>query len=83
MSDSEYAKDPETRKSVSVNCTILCGAAVTYYSTVHKIVALPVTEAELIAARSNAQSILYDKRLLEYMRFNVKLWYLKWTTTVQ
>jgi len=49
-----------------------------------KILVLSVKEAELIAARSNAQDIMYVKRLLESMRTRVKLpMLLEMTTKVQ
>jgi hypothetical protein len=72
-SDSDYAKDPETRKSISGTSTFLCGAPIIQRSTMQKIVALSVTEAELIAATSNAQDMMYVKRLLESMSLRVKL----------
>jgi len=72
-SDSDYAKDPETRKSISGTSTSLCGAPIIQRSTMQKIVALSVTKAELIAATSNAQDMIYMKRLLESMNLQVKL----------
>jgi hypothetical protein len=50
ISDSDFAKDPKTRKSVSGNSTFLCGAPVIQCSTMQGIVALSVTDAELFAA---------------------------------
>jgi hypothetical protein len=52
ISDSDFAKDPETRKSVSGNSTFLCGAPVIKRITMQIIVALSVTEAELFAAKT-------------------------------
>jgi len=72
-SDSDYAKDPETRKSISGTSTFLCGAPIIQRSIMQKIVALSVTKAELIAATSNAQDMMYVKRLLESMNLQVKL----------
>jgi hypothetical protein len=60
--DSDFAKDPETRKSVSGNSTFLCGAPVIHHSTMQIIVALSVTEAELFSAANNAQDMLYTQR---------------------
>ena len=72
-SDSDYAKDPETRKSVSGTSTFLCGAPIIQRSTMQKIVALSVIEAEQIAATSNAQDMMYVKRLLESVGLKVAL----------
>jgi hypothetical protein len=65
ISDSDFAKDPETRESVSGNSTFLGGAPVIQRSTMQIIVALSVTEAELFAATNNAQDMLYTKRIIE------------------
>jgi hypothetical protein len=72
-SDSDFAKEPDTRKSVSGNRTFLCGAPVIQRSSMQKIVALLVTEAEMFAAINNAQHMMYVKRLLESIRLRVHL----------
>ena len=69
-SDSDYAKDVATRKSVGTS-TFMCGAPIIQRNTMQKIVALSVTEVELIAATSNAQDMLYVKRLLESIDLRV------------
>jgi hypothetical protein len=71
ISDSDFAKDPETQKSVSGNSTFLCGAPVIQRSTMQRIVALSVTEAELFAATNNAQDMLYTKRIIESLGLQV------------
>ena len=63
-SDSDFAKDPDRRKSVSGTSTFLCGASKNEKSAIQKIMALSVTEAELIASTSKAQ---------ESMELKVKL----------
>ena len=73
MSDSDFAKDPDTRKSVSGNCTFLCGAPVIVRSSTQRIVALSVTEAELFAATATAQDMLFVKRICESIGLKVKL----------
>jgi hypothetical protein len=73
ISDSDFAKDLETRKSVSGNSTFLCGAPVIQRSTMQRIVALSVTEAELFAAKNNAQDMLYTNRILESLGLQVQL----------
>jgi hypothetical protein len=72
-SDSDFAKEPDTQKSVSGNSTFLCGAPVIQRSSMHKIVVLLVTEAELFDAISNAQDMMYVKRLLESIRLSLHL----------
>ena len=72
-SDSDYAKDVETKKSVGGTSTFLCGAPIIQLSTKQRIVALTVTEVELIAATSNAQDIMYVKRLLDSIDLRVAL----------
>ena len=61
-SDSDYAKCPVTRRSVSGYSAFLEEAPVTVKSTMQKIVALSVTEAEMVAAVQFVQDILYIKR---------------------
>ena len=73
ISDSDYAKDPETRKSVSGNSTFLNGSPVIQRSAMQKIVAISVTEAELFSATSNAQDMLYAKRTVESIGLKVEL----------
>jgi len=50
-------------KSISVTSTFLCGAPIIQSSTMQKIVALSVTEAELIAEAMTVQDMMYIKRL--------------------
>ena len=58
-------KDLETRKSVSRRSTFLCGTLIIQNSTMQKIVALLLTEAELIVVMTMAQDMMYVKSLLE------------------
>jgi len=72
--DSYYAKDVETRKSVSGTSTFLCGAPTIQQSTMQKIVALSVTQqADLITVTAMAQDMMYVKRLLESINLRVEL----------
>jgi hypothetical protein len=57
-SDSDFAKDPDSRKIVSGNITFLGVAPVVQISSMHKIVALSVMEAELFATTSSAQDMI-------------------------
>ena len=52
MSDSDYANDPETRRSVSGYATFLNDAPVTAKSKMQDCVTLSVTEDELMAAKN-------------------------------
>ena len=71
-SDSNYAKCPDTRRSVSGYSAKLEGVPISAKSSTQKIVALSVTEAELFAAVQCAQDMLYIMRLLESMDLKVK-----------
>ena len=66
-------KCPDARRSVSGDATLLEGAPVSVKSSMQKVVALSVTEAETIAAVSCAQGILYNRRVLMLMGLKVKL----------
>ena len=64
-SDSDYTKDVEKRKSISGTSTFLCGAPIIQCNTTQKIVALLVTEAELITAMTMSQDMKYVKRRID------------------
>ena len=70
--DSNYATNPETRKSVSGLEVTLNDAPVVMRSVGQKIIALSVTEAELIALAQAAQEMLYVMRILESMKLKVR-----------
>ena len=71
-SDSDFANSSDTRRSVSGWAVYLKGAPVACKSIMQKIVALSVTEAELVAAVMCVQHILYVMRLLESMKILVE-----------
>jgi hypothetical protein len=71
-SDPDYAKHPETRRSVSGLSAFLNGAPYTRKSKMQKFVIL-VTEAECVAATDCVQDLLFEKRFLEEMELKVKL----------
>eukprot|EP00957_Ditylum_brightwellii_P052554 3984954-Ditylum_brightwellii.AAC.1 len=73
MADSDYAKFPVTRRSVSRYVTFLEDTLVTVKSVMQKLVLLSVTEAETVARVQCAQDMLYVKRLLESMGLLVEL----------
>jgi hypothetical protein len=72
-SDSDYAKDPIKRRSVSGYCSFLEGCVLNTKSRMQPIVSLSVTEAELIAATECAQDLIYIKNLLESIGLKVQL----------
>ena len=71
-SDSNYAKDPENRRSVSGFYTFLNGAPVNAKSKMQQCVTLSVTEAELVSATTCAQDMIFVMRLLESVGLKVK-----------
>jgi hypothetical protein len=71
-SDSDYAKDTDTRRSVSGTAVMLEGSPVSMRSNTQKSVTLSVTEAEQAAAVSCAQDMLFVMRLMESMGLKVK-----------
>ena len=71
-SDSDYAKDPEKRRSVSGYSTFLCGAPVTMKSGMQGCTTLSVTEAETVSATQCAQDMLFNMRVLESIGLKVK-----------
>jgi hypothetical protein len=73
VSDSDYAKDMQTRKSVNGYATLVNGAIVTAKSKMQECVILSVTEAELVASTNCFQDMLYIWNILESMKFKIKL----------
>ena len=72
MSDSDYAKDPVTRRSVSGWVAMLNGAPYVRKSKMQKFVTLSVTEAECVAATSCVQDMIYGRNFLESLGLKVK-----------
>ena len=73
QSDSNFATCPETRKSITGFVVKLEDAVVAVKSGMQKIVALSVTEAEVIAMIQCIQEMMYIKKILESMELRVKL----------
>jgi hypothetical protein len=72
-SDSNYATDPETRKSVTGNVVYLNDAPIMFQSVTQKTVTLSVTEAELTACVSCVQDMMYVYRVVTSMGLQVEL----------
>jgi hypothetical protein len=71
-SDSDYAKDTDTRRSVSGTSTFLNGSPIHTRGNTQKSVTLSVTEAELVAATQCAQDMLFAMRVVKSMGLKVK-----------
>ena len=65
FSDSDFAKEPTERKSVSGWAVFLNGAPILMRSKMQDCTMLLVTEAELVAAMACAQDMWFLMRLME------------------
>ena len=72
-SDSDYATNPEMRKSMTGCRVLLYGAPVSWRSSTQKHVALSVTEAEMGAGVTCVQDMMYVHNLLVSMGLKVQL----------
>ena len=70
--DSNYATCVDTRRSVTVLIVRVCRAIVAVKSGMQKIVALSVTEAEIIALVQCVQEMLYVMKLIESLDMKVR-----------
>jgi len=71
-SDSDYAKDPIKRRSVSGGSTSLQSASISTVSRMQRCVTLSVTEAEYKSGAETVQDMLYGMRVLESIGFKVE-----------
>jgi Reverse transcriptase (RNA-dependent DNA polymerase) len=69
MADAEYAKDTESRRSVSGYCTFLEGAVVSAKSRQQRCVTLSTTEAEMMAMTDCVQDMLYIRDVIQSLVF--------------
>ncbi|KAL7579260.1 hypothetical protein ACA910_011419 [Epithemia clementina (nom. ined.)] len=72
ISDSDFAKDPMTRKSVSGVSVFLCEAPVAQRSKMQNCRTLSIAEAELVAAVDCATIMMFVMQLLEGMGLKVQ-----------
>ena len=72
-SDSDYAKCPATRRSVSGHNVRLEGAVVICKSGMQRTTTLSVTEAEKVAAVTCIQDMMFVKNIIESMKLEVEL----------
>jgi hypothetical protein len=73
VSDSDYAKDRETRQNVTGYVVFLNGALVAARSKMQECVTLLVIEAELVDATNCVQDMIYVKNVLSSIGLEVKL----------
>ena len=73
FSDSDYAKDPVTRASISGYVLYFLGVPISWRSKGQKSVTLSSTEAEYIAMSECAKEIKFVYQLLDFMGIKVKL----------
>ncbi len=72
-SDSDYAKEPKDRRSVSGHVVYLEGVPVMFKSSTERTVALSTTKAETYAGVTCVQDMLYMKNMLGSLELKVKL----------
>jgi len=72
FSDSDFAGDTETRKSVSGFVIYLCGAPIAWRSKGQKSVTLSSTEAEYVAISEVAAEILYVVGILKFLGAEIR-----------
>ena len=72
-SDSNYATDPKSRRSVTGTVVYLNDAPIMFGSVTQKHVTLSVTEAELAAVVSVVQDMMYVYRVVTAMELQVQL----------
>ena len=68
-SDFDYAKDSETGQSVGGYSVLLNGLPVQWKSKMQDRISFSVPEAELIAATSCSQQMIYGTKVLDWISF--------------
>lgn len=68
-SDSDWASDEDTWQSISANCTLLCGGAVTWMSKKQLVIALSSTQAEYTALTAATQETIYNQHFMASIGF--------------
>jgi hypothetical protein len=72
-SDSNYATDPESRRSITGTVVYLNDSPIAFSSVTQKHVTLSVTEAELAAVVTMVQDMMYIYRVVSSMGLKVEL----------
>ena len=65
--DSDYARDPEDRRSISGAAIMFGGAAVSWFSRVQTCVATSSTEAEYVAMGDAVKEAMYIRGVLKFL----------------
>ena len=73
FSDSDYAGDPESRRSVSGFILYVKGVPISWRSKAQRSVTLSSSEAEWVALSEAVKEIMFVVQLLESMKIKVKL----------
>ena len=73
FTDSDYASDPETRRSVSGYIIYVHGVPICWKSKAQRCVTLSSCKAEWVALSESVKDIIFLVRLLESMKINVRL----------
>jgi hypothetical protein len=69
-SDADWASDP-SRKSRSENVLFLSNGEITWYSKNQNCIALSTVEAEYVSGSKAVQEIIWVKKLLHLLKFNL------------
>jgi hypothetical protein len=72
-SDSEYASDPDERRSVSGGTVFMSGVVIHAFSMMQRCVTQSVTEAGFVAAVEVVVNMLFAWRVVESMGLAVQL----------
>ena len=72
-SDSDYAGDPDTRRSVSGYILYVCGVPICWRSKAQRSITLSSSEAEWIALSEATKEVMFVLQLLESMHIRVQL----------
>ena len=73
FSDSDYAADPETRRSITGFILYFCGVPISWKSKSQKSVTLSSSEAEYVALSETAKEIKFVYQVLMSMGIEVKI----------
>ena len=73
FSDSDYAGDPDSRRSVSGFILYVRGVPICWRSKAQRSVTLSSSEAEWVALSEAVKEIMFVQQLLESMKIQVRL----------
>ncbi len=73
IGDSDYAGNPNSRRSVSGFVLYVCGIPISWRSKAQHSVALSSSDAEWVAASGVVKEVMFVLQLLQSMKIKVKL----------